>query len=99
MNLSVLHRHSVQPTHRLTPRRNVGHLHRVILNDEERGVLLQELPQPGLGAARDLPHLLREPLRAELAAEVVQTPATSEMRAGQTLMRFGKDNLIKLSLT
>ena len=38
----------------------------------------QELPESGLGAARDLPHLLREPPRAELAAEVVQTPVMME---------------------
>ena len=76
------------PSHRPAPRRHVGHLHCVILNDEQRGVLQQELPQPGLGAARDLPHLLREPLRAELAAEVVQTPAKGGKRGGQTRIRL-----------
>ena len=54
-------------------------MHGVVLDGEEGGVLQQELPQPGLGAARDLPHLLREPPSAELAAQVVQTP---EKKAG-----------------
>ena len=66
-------------THTFAPRRYPGDLHSVVLDGEEGGVLQEELPESGLGAARDLPHLLREPPSAELAAQVVQTP---EKKAG-----------------